>query len=332
MRKLLVGAAFFACALGAGAVALYVATEHAGPADGEREVVVPKGAGTRTIGAVLEREGLVANAFFFRLAVWRRGEFKPKAGTFKLAGPLTPMELATALEQSPPADQVPFKVVEGARIVDVDELLAESNMAKRGAYTAATRSGEGYRAPFPLPTGSLEGYLYPETYRVPAGPLEPRELVQRQLDEFTARIYQPLKEEIAASGRTLHELVVMASLLEREEPEPQNRPLVAGVLWKRLDKHIPLGVDATSRYELESWNDRSSFLVKLRDQRDPYNTRLRQGLPPTAIGAPTLASFEASLRFKESPYFYYLHDKSKKLHLGRNAEEHEANRKKHDVY
>jgi UPF0755 protein len=121
-------------------------------------------------------------------------------------------------------------------------------------------------------------------------------------------------------------------MLEREEPMPSNRPIVAGILWRRIDLGYPLGVDATSRYELKEWNDRAAFLVKLRDQSDPYNTRHKKGLPPTPIGAPTYASFEAALKPTASEFLYYLHDAQKQLHPSRNAEEHEALRKKYDVY
>jgi UPF0755 protein len=107
---------------------------------------------------------------------------------------------------------------------------------------------------------------------------------------------------------------------------------VAGILWKRLDSGWKLGVDATSRYTLDDWNDRKAFLKQLRDPKDPYNTRLLDGLPPTAIGAPSLPSLNAALSPQASEFWYYLHDADKVLHPARNAEEHEANRKRYDVY
>jgi UPF0755 protein len=167
---------------------------------------------------------------------------------------------------------------------------------------------------------------------LPKGRIDPRQLVQKQLDQFAARVFTPLESELKASRRSLHELVTMASMLEREEPTPANRPLVAGILWKRVDRGFPLGVDATSRYELASWNDRGAFLVKLRDTQDPYNSRHRKGLPPTPIGAPTLSSFEAALRPTPSDYLYYLHDASRTLRPSRDAVEHEALRAQYGVY
>ncbi|MEE2750457.1 MAG: endolytic transglycosylase MltG, partial [Myxococcota bacterium] len=123
-----------------------------------------------------------------------------------------------------------------------------------------------------------------------------------------------------------------ASGVAREDPKDANMPVFAGVLWKRLDNRWNLGVDATSRYTLEVWNDRRAFLGKLRDSSDPYNTRLRSGLPPTPIGSPGLQALKASLAPQGSGYWYYLHDSKGQIHLSRSAKEHEAFRKRYNVY
>lgn len=336
MKKAIRSLVILMIVLGLVPVAIYLyATKQAqsgfrqGP---EVDFEVPKGAHARSISAQLEKSGLVAHANLFRFAVWQRGGLALKAGKFKLSPALSPLELASALEKPPLADEEPFVIVEGWRIRDVDEALAAAGRADAGAYLQAASSGKGYTAPFPLPDGSLEGYLYPETYSLPQGRIDPRQLVQKQLDLFAERMYRPLATTLQNEKRSLHELVIMASMLEREEPVPSNRPIVAGILWKRIERGFPLGVDATSRYELKAWNDRSAFLVKLRDETDAYNTRHRKGLPPTPIGAPTFSSLEAALKPVASDYFYYLHDAEKQLHPSRNAEEHEALRKKYQVY
>jgi len=309
------------------------ARAHApGAGSGDVELEVPKGATARSVAAQLVKAGLLEDARPFRYAVWRRGGLKLKAGSFRLAKTLSAFELADALEQSPLAKDDPFVVVEGWRLRDVDEALAAAGRADAGAYLAATRSAKGYTAPFPLPAGTLEGFLYPETYLMPRGRIDVRRLVQRQLDQFAARVWTPNQADIEASPRDLQALVTMASMLEREEPTPSNRPLVAGILWKRIDRGFPLGADATSRYQLDQWNDRQAFLVKLQDPADPYNTRTRKGLPPSPIGAPTAASFLAALHPTQSDFLYYLHDAQKQLHPSRDAAEHEAARKKYGVY
>lgn len=296
------------------------------------EFEVPRGASGQALGGMLESQALIRDHRLWRYHLWRRGGLQAKAGRHLVGPGMSLATIASILEGPPLPEDEPFVMIEGWRLRDTDAALALRGWTEAGAYAKAASDSAGYRAPFPLPAGSLEGYLYPETYGVIPEGFQPRELVQRQLDTFVARFWQPHREEIEASGRSLHELVIMASLLEREEPLPEQRPLVAGILWKRLDHRTPLGVDATSRYELREWNDRRAFLAKLRDPKDPWNTRTRNGLPPGPIGAPTLDSLLAALRPVESPYWYYLHDADRILRPSRNGAEHEALRRKYNVY
>lgn len=336
MKKLVVAVLLLlVLVLGAAGVFVFSLDSRAnakGPGGDDVELEVPKGANARSVATQLEKAGLISDTTLFRYVVWKRGGFKLKAGKFRLSKSASAFQLADALEQSPLAEDEPFVVVEGWRLRDVDAALVAAGRADPGAYLKAASHADGYKAPFPLPDGTLEGYLYPETYNLPKGKVDVKQLVQKQLDQFAARVWTPLEADLKAGKRSLHEVVTMASMLEREEPTPSNRPLVAGILWKRIDQGWPLGVDATSRYELAEWNDRKEFLVKLRDRDDPYNSRYRKGLPPTPIGAPTRVSLEAALKPTPSEYLYYLHDSNKVLHPSRNAEEHEALRKQYDVY
>jgi UPF0755 protein len=296
------------------------------------EFTVPKGTSARALGPMLKERGLITDPLFWRWHLSRRGGLNPKAGRHPLKASMTLAEVATALEQPPLPDDVPFVMIEGWRLRDTDEALVGKGLIKPGEYIAAASKPAQYTAPFPLPTTTLEGYLYPETYAIVPDQFDVKKLVQRQLDTFVERFYAPHKDAIAKSGRSLHDIVVMASMLEREEPTPDQRVVVSGVLWKRIDKGFPLGVDATSRYELAEWNDRTAFLKKLRDPADPYNTRTKTGLPPSPIGAPTVASLLAAMSPEQNEYWYYLHDANKVLHPSRNAAEHEALRAKYGVY
>ncbi|AKU93256.1 endolytic transglycosylase MltG [Vulgatibacter incomptus] len=296
------------------------------------EVAVPRGISGRALGDLLEAQGLISDHRLWRFHLWQRGGLDAKAGRHALTRGMSLAELATALEGAPLSEDRPFATIEGWRLRDTDAALVAKGWIEPGAYVAAAKDPSRYRVAFPLPKGTLEGYLYPETYAVAPGTIDVRELVQRQLDTFAERFWIPYREEIAASGRSLHDLVVMASLLEREEPTPSQRSLVAGILWKRIDRNIALGVDATSRYLLPEWNDRKAFLAKLRDPEDPWNTRTRTGLPPGPIGAPSVESLMAALRPISSEYLYYLHDADKILRPSRNGAEHEALRRKYNVY
>lgn len=293
---------------------------------------VPRGAAGQSLGARLADDGLIRAEWIWRYHLWRRGGLAAKAGRFEIGPGMSVAEIAASLEGAPLPEDEPFVILEGWRIRDTDAALAEKGWIEAGSYIRAASEVSAVRAPFPLEGRTLEGYLYPETYGIVPDTFDVKELVQRQVDTFAARFWAPHREEIEASGRSLHELVIMASLLEREEPLPEQRPLVAGILWKRLDSGIALGVDATSRYELPQWNDRRAFLKRLRDPGDEWNTRLHRGLPPGPIGAPTLESLVSSLRPEESPYWYYLHDKDRILRPSRNGAEHEALRRKYNVY
>ena len=207
--------------------------------------------------------------------------------------------------------------------------MAEKGWIQAGAYATVANSKD-LPLPFPIESPTLEGYLYPETYMVPASGVDVKRLVTKQLETFNERFLS--KHPEGFGSRSLHEIVVVASMLEREEPKPVNRPLVAGIIYKRLVRNFGLGIDATSRYTLVDWNNRADFLVQLRDPNDPYNTRERKGLPPTAIGNPSIESLEAAVKPEKSEFLYYLHDAQQTLHPARTLREHEANRDRFDVH
>ncbi len=308
-----------------------------GPVDESAQIVsfrVPKGASSSRVGKMLDEQGLIKSYAAWRIFLKLNTHSSPKAGIHKLSAAMNISQLAEALATKPLAEDISVTMVEGWRISDADRILSSKGLFSPGAYVAATSNPKNYSIRFPIEGNTLAGYLLPDTYKVPApdGKLEIKSLVQIQLNSFYDKFYKPYEKEIKQCGRSLRDIVIMASLLEREEPDPKMRPMVAGILYKRLDSKTPLGVDATSRFALDDWNDRRKFLVKLRDPSDPYNTRLRKGLPPGPIGAPSLSSLLAALRPKKSAYWYYLHDKQQRIHFARNAAQHEANRRKYSVW
>ncbi len=305
-----------------------------GPANADLVIFeVPQGSSARGLAPALADAGVVTSAdnFVNYLRVTKAGSCI-KAGRHKVSAAMDAAAIIEALCGVPLPNDVPFTVVEGWRIREIDAALAEKGFTKPGEYAAAVANPAQFKAPFPLPSASLEGYLFPETYMVDPEKWDTHMFVQRQLDLLADRFYVPQKATIDASGRSFGDLVIMASMLEREEPTPAQRPVVAGILWKRLDSGWNLGVDATSRYTLAEWNDRKAFLKQLRDPSDPYNSRLRGGLPPTAIGNPGLTALNAALSPTQSEFWYYLHDSAGVIHPSRSVEEHERYRKQYNVY
>jgi UPF0755 protein len=299
------------------------------------EFEVPKGATLKRLGKSLADGGYLKSPSVWNLYLkLHSGLAGPKAGKHALSRSMNLVQLIETLSANPLPDDFPVTLLEGWRLADTDGFLAGATppLAAAGAYAKAARDPSRFKIPFELKASNLEGYLYPETYMMPKGRFEVDLLIQRQLDSFNAKFAEPYADEIKKCGRTLQQIVTVASMLEREEPKPENRPTVAGIMYRRLDNGIPLGVDATSRYSLVDWNDRSRFLERLRDPTDPYNSRLKAGLPPGPIGAPSISSLVAALRPQSSSWLYYLHDKDQVIHYAKSGEEHEANRKKYNVY
>jgi UPF0755 protein len=294
---------------------------------------VPKGTSARTLGKKLVAVNVIDSADNFTnyVRITKEGGCI-KAGRFSLSRAMSAQQIIETLCGVPLHNDKPFTVVEGWRIREIDAALVKEGWIKPGEYSKLAASPEQFKAPFDLPKDTLEGYLFPQTYMLSTDNFETKQFIQRQIDLLVSDFYIPYKGDIAKSKRSFPELIIMGSMLEREEPKQKNRPMVAGILWKRIDNNWKLGVDATSRYTLDEWNDRKAFLKKLRDPNDVYNTRLRSGLPPTAIGNPSSSSLKAALKPVDSPYWYYLHDSSQNLHPAKDLKGHEANRRKHNVY
>ncbi len=170
-----------------------------------------------------------------------------------------------------------------------------------------------------------EGYLFPDTYIFfPwATPETIRETLRTTFDEKVL----PLKKTIESSPYTLEEIVVMASIVEKEANGDEDREMIAGILWNRIQKGIPLQVDAPFLYLL---GKESSELTRSDLAIDsPFNTYKYKGLPPRPIGNPGLSSIKAAISPKTSPYLYYLHDKNGTIYYARTYKEHLANIQKH---
>ncbi len=294
----------------------------------ERVFEVPAGATARGLGPRLVEAGIVPSEFTWKVFLRQEDGSCLKAGRHLVRGDLSLRALLDVLCANPIPEDVPFTVVEGWGIREIDAALAAKGWIAAGAY-AAIAEKKSVNLPFDVTGPTLEGYLYPETYKVIPSSFSPATLIERQLATFSERFLAAHPDGFG--GRSLHEVVVVASMLEREEPRPSNRPLVSGVIWKRYDGGWELGIDATSRYTLADWNDKQAFLKRLKDPADVYGTRVRKGLPPTAIGNPVAASLEAAAAPLASEYWYYLHDGEGNLHPAVDAVGHEANRTKYGV-
>lgn len=193
------------------------------------------------------------------------------------------------------------------------------------AHLLASRLGEFDAKEFMTLTEGKEGYLFPDTYYFP--PTTNAEEAATILSESFNEKTRSLRQASEAAGLSFHELVTMASLVEREAAIEKDKKLVAGILWKRIKLKIPLQVDAVFVYLL----GRGSADLSLRDLalKSPYNTYVNLGLPPGPIANPGLESLEASLYYEDSPYLFYLSDSKNVIHYSVTFEEHVENKRKY---
>jgi UPF0755 protein len=211
---------------------------------------------------------------------------------------------STTHKPPPPPRIVKVTIPEGYTRAHIAALAKDEGL--KGDYLAVTvRSSHlnptHYGAPRNTP--NLEGFLFPATYDLDAG-VSVRRLVNEQLAAFGENFGSAEIHRAHSLGVTPYQLLIVASMIEREAEVEHDRPLIAAVIYNRLHQGIPLGIDATIRYAL---NDFSAPLTEtqLRDP-SPYNTRLHHGLPPTPIGNPGLASIQAAAHPAHVSYLYYV--------------------------
>jgi UPF0755 protein len=170
---------------------------------------------------------------------------------------------------------------------------------------------------------TLEGYLFPDTYRVYKDQL-PDALFRKQLDAFALQT-SGFEGVATSSGRTLRDVVTLASILEKEVVNDADRPTVAGIFTHRLEEGMRLQSDAVLMYVLQPG---SKIADEVRTNESPYNTYLYKGLPPGPISNPGKASLDAALHPAKTDYLYFLTDDSGKTYFAKTLEEHVANQHK----
>lgn len=315
-----------ATAAGAGAVLLAAGVGWwlLGPVGGgeARVVVVPPGASAWAIGRQLRDAGLVrgpaslvaAAALQRRLGRLQPGEyvFHPSQSAWEIAGRLA--RGAVRLHR--------VTVPEGYTVRQIADALAAAGLVDRARFLdLALHRGRTLGRPWleTLPTDSLEGYLFPDTYHLPRG-LREEAVLGVMLDRFEAAVGEALRAAAAARGLSLHELVTVASMVEREAQVPDERPVIAGVIYNRLARGMRLEIDATVLYALGQHKPVVTAADLAVDS--PYNTYRRAGLPPGPIASPGLAALEAAARPAAVPYLYYVRRPDGRHHFSRTLAEH----------
>lgn len=275
-------------------------------------LTVSDGTGLNALSIKLGEEKLVRSPFWFRVfTIVLGGERDMKAGSYYMDHPESSFSIAWRIVQGDhDIETIKLTIPEGFNTKKISALFDDRFLAFDNAFFEAS-------AP--------EGYLFPDTYFVQVT-VTASSTIKMFNDNFMRRI-DTVSQEVESSGKTLEEIITMASILEGEAREEEDMAIVSGILWKRLGAGIPLQVDATFAYI----NGKTSKDLALDDLKidSPYNTYLYRGLPPTPISNPGLKSIKAVLNPTETNYLYFLTGDDGKMHYSEDFEEHVENKLKY---
>lgn len=287
--------------------------------------VVEPGTPAKAIAEDLQSAGLIQDALLFEAYVRLNGlAGKLEAGTFTLSPDMTPVEIADAL-QNALAPSIRVTLREGWRLEQAADYLTAAGLLDGAEYRRRATAGDlgglngldAGRYPFlefRPPGASLEGYLFPSSYELLAEEATVLDLLEQQLDEFERRA-MPLYWEAVAQGSTeleLHQVLTVASIVEREAVRDEERARIAGVYLNRLAQGMRLEADPTVQYAMGyqadtgKWWKTPVYLDEYQAVDSPYNTYRYNGLPPGPIAAPGLASVRAVLYPEEHDYLYFV--------------------------
>lgn len=280
-----------------------------------KTLVIPEGATVRQIARSLENREIIRSPILFEALLKAFGEEERViAGEYFFSQKLALYEVIDRVTGGDYGlDPLRVWIPEGATIEEIGKILER-------------RFPEITAEKFVASAAGLEGYLFPDTYYFL--PIVKEQQVIKEMSKNFQNKLEPLLADIENSDKDLHEIVTMASLIEGEASNSnEERKVISGILWKRIEVDMPLQVDAVFKYIV----GRGGLNITKEDLRtdSPYNTYINKGLPPGPINNPGLNSIVAALNPKPSSYFFYLHDKYGNIHYAVNYKQHSSNAQRH---
>jgi len=303
------------------------------PAGEARLFSVKEGESAVEIAARLEEQGLIRSAALFRLlAAYYGVSSSLEAGEYELQRDMTTTQIINKLHRGLVKTEM-VTIPEGWRLEQVAEVLEKRGLYNREEFReACKRASFGYPFLDERPAdATLEGYLFPDTYFV-SPKTDAESFVRRMLQTFDERFTVAMRQQAADRGMTIHQVITLASIVEREAALPEERPLIAGIFLNRLKAGMALDADPTVQYALASnaasqaaygyWKELSQEDLSI---DSPYNTYRYGGLPPGPICSPGLASIQAVLDPEASDYLYFVAREDGSHAFATTLEEHIQN-------
>ncbi|WP_287128087.1 endolytic transglycosylase MltG [Candidatus Cyanaurora vandensis] len=283
---------------------------------------IQPGSGSSAIGDELVQAKVIRSIWSWRAYLLLKGwQNQLQAGTYDLDPSQGLPQIAEQVARGRVV-QVRFTIPEGWNLKQMSRYFAQQQFFVEADFWRLVKGKDRVQVPWlPAELPLLEGFLYPDTYQLALDQVTARHVVDQMLERFE-RVALPLAPP--SQTQALVAWVTLASIVEREAVVPQERPLIAGVFWSRLQKKIPLGADPTVEYAfgLQQTPDRPLTFKQVR-QYSPYNTYVVTGLPPAPIAAPGKASLESAARPLETDYLYFMARYDGTHIFSRTEQEHE---------
>lgn len=291
----------------AAAIAIPLVQLNAAREVDETTVEIPNNATTAQIGALLVENNVVNSNFIFKLYLRMNSELagQLKAGVYTFNGSYTVAEVVNELTKGGAPVGIKVTIPEGYNRTQIAETLAENDIVAVEAFIEACQNGDYPYDYLPAPGSDerLQGYLYPETYFFPTG-VDAEAVVQMMLAEFDKQFNDEWRAQLVSRDLTMNDLVIMASIVEREAVVTEDRPIIAGVFYNRLAANMKLQSCATVQYALGEVKPVLTYADLAVES--PYNTYIVDGLPPGPICSPGYASLKAALFPTETDYLYFV--------------------------
>jgi len=274
----------------------------------DKDILIPKGATTSQIAKILYDNNLIKNRTLFILMIKFKGfETKLKAGEYLLNTNMSLYTIIDNLLKGSGEEGVRVVIPEGYTIRQIAEKLSELGLVNKDRFIYLADKGDfNFEFLKSIPKNRphrLEGYLFPDTYIIKKGATE-EEIITMMLKRFNEVFKKEYYDRAKEIGETQDKIIIIASLIEKEAVIPDDRPMIAGVIYNRLKKGMKLQIDASVLYALGGHKD--VVLYKDLEVDSPYNTYKYEGLPIGPICNPGLKSIEAALYPAKHDYYYYV--------------------------
>lgn len=300
---------------------------------GGKRVIIDSGLGVNEISYRLNKEGVVCDKLAFETYLWlKKSEGKIKAGEYLFSEPLNIKDLTEILIKGPRSgDEITVKFIEGWDVLDMGGYLEKNNIVLREEFLDVASEANKFKKDFTFlssvpESGSLEGFLFPDTYRI-YNDSGATDIIVKMLNNFDKKLTSEMREEILNQGKDIYEIVAMASVIEKEVRSVSDMKIVSGIFWDRIKYGQPLESCATIGYILGEDKVRYSYEDTRIDS--PYNTYINRGLPPGPIANPGLQAIEAAIYPEFTDYNYFLSKPDGETVFSVTYEEHLENSNKY---